>query len=61
MYLGSFIQIGQWEGVQKQGKNFEKKMQTSQMPSQNESMKEVSSKSHNDKVFKTRGKIGDTY
>ena len=38
-----------------------KKIQMSQMPSQNESIKEVLSKSDNGKVFKIRGKISNTY
>ena len=39
------------------GRNFEKKMKTYKMPTQNKSMYEVSSKSDNGKGFKNRGKI----
>ena len=41
------------------GKITRKKMLTSQMPSQTESVKEVSSNTDNGKVFKIRGKIGN--
>ena len=41
------------------GKFREKKMKTSQMPSQNMSMYEVSSKLNNGKEFKNRGRLGN--
>ena len=49
--MGKCSKIGGREGISK------KKMQTSQMPSKNESMQEVPSKSDDGKVFKIREKI----
>ena len=64
IYRANFILVGQWRSVQireegmgiQGGGILRKKMHMSQMPFQNESVEQVSSKSDNGKVFKIRGK-----